>query len=103
MDFDEILAERDGEGFELSPEYVDRLAGAHGETVTAGEANSGRIAELETMLTAKDEEIARLKAENADLIVQLPGDTGSAEDEENNNDDEGEPDSPDISDLFEEI
>ena len=103
MDFDEILAERDGEGFELSPEYVERLAVAHGESTKAGEETTTRLAELEAMLTVKDEEIARLKAENADLIVQLPGDTGSVEDEENNNDDEGEPDSPDISDLFEEI
>ena len=102
MNFDEILAERDGEGFELSPEYVERLAVAHGESMEAGEETTARLAELEAMLTVKDEEIARLKAENADLIVQLPGDTDNDDGDTDENNDDGE-DSPDISDLFEEI
>ena len=102
MNFDEILGERDGEGFELSPEYVERLAVAHGESIEAGEETTTRLAELEAMLTVKDEEIARLKAENADLIVQLPGDTDNGNGDTNENNDDGE-DSPDISDLFEEI
>ena len=102
MNFDEILAERDGEGFELSPEYLERLAVAHGESMEAGEETTTRLAELEAMLTVKDEEIARLKAENADLIVQLPGDTDNGDGDTDENNDDGE-DSPDISDLFEEI
>ena len=102
MNFDEILAERDGEGFELSPEYLERLAVAHGESMEAGEETTTRLAELEAMLTVKDEEIARLKAENADLIVQLPGDTDNDDGDTDENNDDGE-DSPDISDLFEEI
>ena len=104
MSFQDILDERAGDGFELSPEYVDRLAESHSEFMTGMEADSAKIGELTELLAQRDSEISNLKAQLADMNLQLPAEQpagGNDDDEENN--DEGDGTDVDVSDLFEDV
>lgn len=99
MNFDDILAERDSDDFELSPDFVDRLAEAHGVGNADMDNAKAKIAELSAMLEERESVISRLKAENADMLLRIPGDNENTSDDDNIDDDN--PSDVDIDDLFE--
>ena len=103
MTFEDVLAERGAEEFELSPDYVDRLAEAHSELVGSMEADSSKIGEMSEALAARDTEISHLKAQIADMNLRLPAETGQEENNNDEEDDNGDDSDTDVSDLFEDV
>ena len=100
MNFDEILAERDSDNFELSPDFVDRLVEAHGVGNADMDNAKAKIAELSAMLEERESVISSLKAENADMLLRIPGDNENTTNDDDDVDDNN-PSDVDIDDLFE--
>ena len=102
--FQEIVDLSQAEGFEITGAFVDDLVNAHNEYVAgvAGEAEiyNSRVLELEAALNERDSIISQLKAQNADMLLNMPAaDSDDSDDSEDNSDIDVS--DVDIDDLFE--
>lgn len=101
--FDDYINNLEGKS-EIDPlEVVRDLRKLHTEELSTREEKitqlDGTIAEKDSSLTAKDEEIRKWKAKNFDLAMQIPSDNPNP-DRHGNADDKPDPASIKISDIF---
>lgn len=87
-------------GIELPDDWRDSLTAAYDEDFSSAVAKNDQLnSELETVSSTSQSEIAKLKADNYDLLMQIPNTDPGTNPHSDSNDDGPDPDIT-IDDLF---